>query len=109
MHLESHVHQFAVYIKKKNKDFPDSLLQPFNLLASAGDAPVTKTATKSEEESESESEEEPPPTEEDKKAKEKEQAETEEESSPYEESTVENDEAPLVVPLKCKKKTYHKS
>ena len=77
MHLESHVHQFAVYIKKKNKDFPDSLLQPFNLSASARDAPTRKAATESEEESESE--EELPPAEEEKKVKEKKQEETEEE------------------------------
>ena len=60
MHLENHMHQFAVYIKKKNKDFPDSLLQPFNFQASVGDAPAAEATAESKEESKSK--EEPPPS-----------------------------------------------
>lgn len=30
IHLVNHMHQFAVYMKKKNNDFPDTLLQQFN-------------------------------------------------------------------------------
>lgn len=30
MHLDDHLHQFIVYMKSHNKDFPDSLLQQFN-------------------------------------------------------------------------------
>ncbi|KDO38245.1 hypothetical protein CISIN_1g034681mg [Citrus sinensis] len=69
MHLENHRHQPAIYIKKKNKDFPNSLLQPFNFQASAGDAPIAEATTESKEESESE--EDSPPAEEDKEEKEK--------------------------------------
>ena len=29
-HLEAQKHQFALYIKSKNADFPNSLLQQFN-------------------------------------------------------------------------------
>ena len=47
------MHQFAVYMKKKNKDFPDSLLQLFNFQASIGDALAVKAITESEEELES--------------------------------------------------------
>ncbi|GAY65896.1 hypothetical protein CUMW_244550 [Citrus unshiu] len=69
MHLENHRHQPAIYIKKKNKDVPNSLLQPFNFQASAGDAPLAEATTESKEESESV--EDSPPAEEGKEEKEK--------------------------------------
>lgn len=35
MHLKNHIHQLAVYIKRKNMDFPNTLLQQFNFQAKA--------------------------------------------------------------------------
>lgn len=102
MHLENHRHQFAVYMKKKNKDFLDSLMQSFNFHASARDGPAAEAAVESEEELESE--EDPSLAEEEKDEKEKEQEETEEEQSRKEESAAEKDEPPPIVPPKCSKK-----
>ena len=64
MHLKNHMHQFVVYMKKKNKDFPDSLLQSFNYQASTEDALAAEAVAESKEKSESK--EEPPSTEEEK-------------------------------------------
>lgn len=45
MHLDDHLHQFTIYMKSHNKDFPDSLLQQFNF----GET-TEATATKGSEE-----------------------------------------------------------
>lgn len=42
MHLEDHMHQFIAYMKKKNSDFQDILLQQFNFQIAEGDAPTEK-------------------------------------------------------------------
>lgn len=52
MHLEDHLHQFTVYMKNRNKDFPDTLLQQFNFHPAVEDVPTTQEET-SQEESES--------------------------------------------------------
>lgn len=93
MYLQDHMHQFVVYMRNKNKDFLNFLLQLFNFQASAATA-----ATESEEQSKFE--EEPLPAEEEKEEKEKEREETEEEESIEEESAVKKDEASSTVPLK---------
>lgn len=56
-------------MKKKSKDFHDSLLQPFNFQTLTRDAPVVEAAAESEEELESEKD--PLPAEEEKEKKEK--------------------------------------
>ena len=38
MHLEDHLHEFVVYMKSKNIDFPDILLQQFNFHPAEEDA-----------------------------------------------------------------------
>ena len=39
-HLESHLHQFVVYMKSTHRNFPDSLLQQYNFDTNATKAPV---------------------------------------------------------------------
>ena len=71
------MHHFSVYMKKKNKDFLDSLMQSFYFHASARDGPTAEAAVASEEEPEYE--ENPSLAEKEKEENEKEQEETEEE------------------------------
>ena len=39
-HLDSHLHQFALYMKNTHQNFPDSLLQQYNFDTNTTDAPA---------------------------------------------------------------------
>ena len=51
MHPEDHLHQFFIYMKSKNIDFPNTLLQQFNFHPAEEDAPTTQAATSKKEQS----------------------------------------------------------
>lgn len=56
MHLEDHMHQLAVYMKRKNRDFPDTLLQQFNFQTVVQGTLSVEAEAKSEKATESEEE-----------------------------------------------------